>query len=122
MTDSEPNDALHTTPRLQLTGDIDDVVHYVAIHNNISFINSVCVKNPTEEEIDDVEIAISLSGGFAEDFWLHIDRLRPGEERFLRNLDVILNAEKLLNLTERVICTLKIEALQKERILANDVR
>lgn len=124
MADSEPKDAFPRTTSIQLTYDIDDFVYYAAVHNNLPFVNNVCVRNISGEDIDDLDLVLSLSDGFSNEARLHLDKLRPGEEHVCqdKDIEIILNASKLLNLTERVACQLKIQAFQGTRLLACETK
>ncbi len=93
---------------LELTCDIDDVLTYAIIHNGVHIVRDICVKNISEEDFQYLTVRICSSNQLVENFDIGIDKIKPGEEVHLKNLDVSINAEYLASLTERSSCQISI--------------
>lgn len=89
---------------LRLTCDMDDMLTYATVHNGTHIVRDICVKNISESDLDDLMLRISSGSGIIENFELGIEKIKPGEELHFKNLDVIVNAEYLASLTERILC------------------
>ena len=93
---------------LQLTSNIDDVLNFAIIHNGAHIVRDICVKNVSEIDLEHLMIRISTGNGLTEDYKLGIEKIKPGEELHFRNLDVQVNADYLVSLTERCTCQLTV--------------
>ncbi|MGN0135816.1 DUF4011 domain-containing protein [Anaerotignum sp.] len=104
--------------RLQLSCEIDDVLTYAIVHNGVHIVRDVCIKNISEADLDDFIVRISASNGLTENFEFAVEKIKPGEERHFKNLDVPINAEYLASLTERSSCQLTVGVYFAETQLA----
>ena len=92
---------------LELTCEIDDVLTYAIVHNGAHIVRDVCVKNVSEADIDNLVIKIESNNDLAEVFKLGIQKIKPGEELHFKNLDLEINADYIVSLTERSSCKIK---------------
>ena len=95
--------------KLQLACDMDDMLTYAAVHNGTHIVRNICVKNISESDQDHLMLRISSANHLIENFELGIEKIKPGEELHLKNLDVIVNTEYLVSLTERSTCQITAE-------------
>lgn len=65
-------------------------------------------------------IRISTGNGLTEDYKLGIEKIKPGEELHFRNLDVQVNADYLVSLTERCTCQLTVGIYSGESLLVSE--
>lgn len=84
--------------RLQLTCDMDDVLAYATVHNGAHIVRDVCVKNLSESDLDNLMLRISSRNNLIENLELGIEKIKPGEERHFKYLNVIINVEYLRRL------------------------
>ena len=105
---------------LQLTSNIDDVLNFAIIHNGAHIVRDICVKNVSEIDLEHLMIRISTGNGLTEDYKLGIEKIKPGEELHFRNLDVQVNADYLVSLTERCTCQLTVGIYSGESLLVSE--
>lgn len=105
---------------VQLLCDMDDVLTYATIHNGAQIVRDICVKNISESDLDNLLIRISSSNHLIENFELGIDKIKPGEERHFKNLNVLINAEYLVSLTERNTCQATVGIYAEENLLISE--
>lgn len=93
---------------LQISCEIDDVLTYAAIHNGARIVRDICLKNTSGADLDQLAVEVSSENGLTEKLVFGIDKMKPEEERHFKKLDVMVNADYLASLTERVICQMTI--------------
>lgn len=106
-----------TISALQLSCDVDDVLNYAIVHNGVHIIRDICLKNESEEEFQDLTVQFHSDNEFIKKGGVGVDRIRPGEEIHLKNLDVQINAGYLASLTEKSFCQICVEVRQNEELL-----
>lgn len=107
---------------LQLTCDIDDVLTYAIVHNGVHIVRDICIKNISEADLDNLMVRISSGNELIMDFEQGIEKIKPGEEFHLKNLNVSINAGYLASLTERSSCQLTVGIYSKEdRLLSETI-
>lgn len=107
---------------LHLTCDIDDVLTYAIVHNGVHIVRDICIKNISEADLDDLMVRISSGNELIIDFEQGIEKIKPGEELHLKNLNVSINAGYLASLTERSSCQLTVGIYSKEdRLLSETI-
>lgn len=106
--------------RLSLTCEIDDVLTYAIVHNGARTVRDICLKNTSDSDLDHLMLRISSDYGLIKNFETAIEKIKPGEELHLKKLDVLVNVEYLVSLTERIICQLTAEVCQGNEILASE--
>ena len=106
-----------TISALQLSCDVDDVLNYAIVHNGVHIIRDICLKNESEEEFQDLTVQFHSDNELIKKGGVGVDRIRPGEEIHLKNLDVQINAGYLASLTEKSFCQICVEVRQNEELL-----
>lgn len=108
-----------TTNVLQLSCEIDDVLTYAIVHNGAHIVRDVCVKNVSETDLDNLVVEITANNGLAEKFKFGIENIKPDEERHFKKLNLLINADYLASLTERIVCQLTVTIYSKETELVS---
>lgn len=90
-----------------MTIEADDVITYAIQQNGGRIVRDICLKNTTEEDIDDLLIRIDSDTDLIQMFELEIQKLRAGEELHLKEkeIKIKINGDYLASLTERISCT-----------------
>lgn len=107
---------------IELACDIDDVLTYALIHNDVNIVREVCLKNISEVDIEHIIFKIESNNSLIENFELNIDKIKSGEILYLKNLKIRVNADYLVSLTERITCNLKIKVCKDEIELASETK
>lgn len=92
---------------IEMTIEADDVITYAIQQNGGRIVRDICLKNTTEEDIDDLLIRIDSDTDLIQMFELEIQKLRAGEELHLKEkeIKIKINGDYLASLTERISCT-----------------
>ena len=92
---------------IEMTIEADDVITYAIQQNGGRIVRDICLKNTTEEDIDDLLIRIDSDTDLIQMFELEIQKLRAGEELHLKEKEIKtkINGDYLASLTERISCT-----------------
>ena len=109
---------------IEMTIEADDVITYAIQQNGGRIVRDICLKNTTEEDIDDLLIRIDSDTDLIQMFELEIQKLRAGEELHLKEkeIKIKINGDYLASLTERISCTNRWEYPKVCVNLQTDVR
>lgn len=102
---------------ISLTYDIDDVLNYAIVHNGTHIIRDISVKNNSEDDLDQLTLKITSDDGLIRTFELGIEKIKPEEELHFKKLDISVDVEQLISLTEKRLCQLTISIYQQENQL-----
>ena len=105
---------------LQLLCDIDDVLTYATVHNGAHIVRDICVKNISESDMDNLMLRVCSDNNLTENFEQGIEKIKPGEELHIKNLNVLINAGYLASLTERSTCQLTVGIYFEENLLISE--
>ena len=83
-----------------VTFDLPKSINYAMQQNYIPVIRSLVVTNTGEEELCDLELTVSFTPSFAQDFTVRLDKLLPGVPTEISPVKIILSPELLFSLTE----------------------
>jgi hypothetical protein len=108
--------------RVELSFEVDDVLTYAIQHNGAHVVRDVCVKNVSENDIDNLVVRIDSNNEMLELFEFGIQKIKPDEELHFKKLKVEINGDYLATLTERSICKIKVNVYYEEEILASDTK
>lgn len=73
---------------IEMTIEADDVITYAIQQNGGRIVRDICLKNTTEEDIDDLLIRIDSDTDLIQMFELEIQKLRAGEELHLKEKEI----------------------------------
>ena len=82
------------------TFDLLKSINYAMQQNYIPVIRNLVVTNTGETELSDLELTVSFTPAFAQDFNVRIDKLLPGVPTEISPVKIILSPELLFSLTE----------------------
>ena len=86
--------------RAAVTFDLLKSINYAMQQNYIPVIRNLIVTNTGEDELSDLELNISFTPAFAQDFTVRLDKLLPGVPTEIAPVKIILSPELLFSLTE----------------------
>jgi len=107
---------------LELSCEIDDVLTYAIVHNGSPFVRDVCIKNISDEDIDNLIIRIESNNSLVTPFRLGVEKIKPEEELHFKNLKVSVDADYIASLTERSSCQLKVKVCIGDDVLVSDLK
>ncbi|MBR5479103.1 MAG: DUF3320 domain-containing protein, partial [Clostridia bacterium] len=93
-------------------------INYAMQQNRFKVIQSVKLTNTTNSDINDVDLCITSSPEFSLPFSLHIDRLPANKTITISHPKLILSAEFLAGLTEKLTGFLRIEVKSEKGVIA----
>ncbi len=94
------------------------VINYALQQNKIDFVQSVKIKNETEQELEKVELRICGESDLVTPFVRMIDRI-PAENTFeIKALPVVISGQYLAGLTEKVTEKLTISLYKEGELLS----
>lgn len=108
--------------RVELSCEIDDVLTYAIQHNGAYLIRDICVKNISENDIDNLVVRIDSNNELVELFEFGIQKIKPDEELHFKKLKIGINADFLASLTERSISKLKIKVSLEDEVLVSGIK
>lgn len=92
---------------LELSIESDEVVNYAIQQQGIPIIDDICIKNTTDQDMEDLMLSIDSDTGLIDEFELGIQSVRAGEELHVKNLKIKINGDYLASLTERITCSIR---------------
>lgn len=104
---------------VKITAEITRVVNFALQQNLLPVIRSISISNESEISWEDVILSITCEPEFAEPFE-KVVCLPAGESVTLREFRLILKAEFLAQLTERIEGTLRIALRSEDKLLAEE--
>lgn len=97
------------------------VVNFSMQQNHVSIIREIAVKNTGEENLENLEIAVSFDPAMAEVAPLHIESLAADATVQFADVPVHILTTYLADLTERIDGLIKIEVRSADRVLVSKV-
>lgn len=108
--------------QVRLDISIVPVVNYALQQNKLPIIQSLSIINNSDGEIRDIELRITASPEFALPFITSISYIPANSTYEVKNVSLILNAEYLVGLTEKITGNLHFSLLYNEKPLyAEDI-
>ena len=92
-------------------------VSYAMQHSGVSLIGSITIQNRSDRALEHLDLEISASPSFALPFSRHIDLVPAGQTVTLARPKVLLDAEFLSSLTEKVTGVLTLRLRDREETL-----
>ena len=110
------------TAAITLDVQLTPVVNYAQQQNGLPLARRVAVSNDGDADLEDLEVRLFAAEDFVEPARFGVARLPAGETAEIGDLKLTLRAERLAQLTERVVTTLTAEVWRGERRLASVVK
>lgn len=93
---------------------------YARMQNGIPAVRSVLVKNPSQDTLRNLKLAVSFDPAFSQGFETVINEIAPKGKFLLDHVKVLPSASFLANLTERIQGTMTLTCEQDEAVLARE--
>lgn len=107
---------------IALTIEVDEVVNYAIQQLGINIVNDVCIKNTTNDDLDNLSLQIDSDVKLVEKLVIGVQKLRAGEELHFRDIKVKINGDFLASLTERITCNLCFCVFLEDEVLASEAK
>ncbi len=98
------------------------VINYAMQHNGVDAIQSITIENLTDRNIENADIHITSLPGFVLPFSRHVDLLPAKKTVTITRPKLILNADYLAGVTERVTGSLHMEVSAETALASVDVQ
>ena len=118
LTDEETDGVGDASIRMDVA--VLPVINYAMQQNGAVAIQSITIENNTDSIIEDVEISITSTPGFAIPFSRHVDHLPANKTITITRPNLILNANYLAGMTEKVSGVLHVSLKSGENELFAD--
>lgn len=99
---SAPESDYLTAEQLQMEVSVLPAVNFALQQNRVPVVQSVTVRNPSQQDLEDVELRISSNLEVFLPCSRHLERIPAGESCVLKDLKVLLDAQCLAGLTEKM--------------------
>ncbi len=106
--------------RVSLQCSVLNVVNYVLQQNRIPVIQSLCIHNPTDTALENLELTIAASPDFALPIQKLIDYVPAQTNYEVKDIRLALNGEFLAGLTEKLTGILTFTLEQEDTILCTE--
>lgn len=103
---------------IEMLVDLNDVITYALYHNGMRIIRSIDLKNNSDEDKENLILRTYSDNQLIIPFEQGIQMIKINEEIKLTDLKVLMNGDYLALLTERTKCTLTVELVQNDVIIA----
>lgn len=106
--------------RVAFSVECEDVITYAIQQHGVKIVRDVCIKNVTDTDISNLVLKVSSDSALLYEYEEGIQELCAGEEIHLRNLNVGVNADYLVSLTERISCNICFDIYIDGEIIVSD--
>ena len=107
---------------ISFSGNITAQINFAMQQNRVPVFRNMAMTNRSDQIIENVRLRIRTEPGFTYPFESAPADLRPGVLTEISPVDVVINAEYLLSLTEKLSAAVILEAVQGEEVIASEVR
>lgn len=97
-------------------------INFAMQQNYVPIFRNIVLTNNSDEEMKNVRVRISFEPGFAKNFESVPVDLRPAQPVEISPINIIILSEYLFSLTEKLVGSVTIEALQGEELIASESR
>ncbi|MBQ8960910.1 MAG: DUF4011 domain-containing protein [Ruminococcus sp.] len=108
--------------RITFGGTMTAQINFAMQQNYVPVFRSLTMTNTTEEELRSVSLRISFESEFAAVFESSPVDLAPGRPVEISPVKIVLSADYLFSLTEKLVGSVTIQAVQGEEVIASEVR
>ena len=108
--------------KITFGGNMSAKINFAMQQNYVPIFRSVVMTNNTEQELKNVKLRISFEPEFAKVFEAVPVDLRPSEPVEISPLNIILLSDYLFSLTEKLVGSVTIQALQDDEVIAEESR
>ncbi len=108
--------------KVTFSGNMTAQINFAMQQNYVPVFRNIVMSNNTKDELKNVRLRISFEPEFAKTFESVPFDLRPGEPVEVSPVNIILLSEQLFSLTEKLVGSVTIEAIQGEEVIAEECR
>ena len=108
--------------KVTFSGNMTARINFAMQQNYVPVFRNIVMTNNTDEELKSVQLRISFEPEFAKPFESVPVDLRPGEPVEIAPINIILLSEYLFSLTEKLVGSVTIEALQDGEVIGSETR
>lgn len=101
---------------------IDEYLTYALIHNGDSIVREISLKNNYEENLENVVLKVESNNSLIKTFERTIQSIGAGDKISLNDININVNVDGLVGLTERMVCSLNIKVCKDGQELAVDTK
>lgn len=125
MTTSELHPEVHTEQetgeaRVSLSFSVLPVLNYALQQNRIPMVQTLCIVNPSSEPLQDLDLCISASPEMCLPLQKHIDHVPAGSTYEIKDARLMLNAEFLAGVSEKITGLLTLRLLKEDTELCRE--
>ncbi len=102
-------------------GSMNKQINFAMQQNYIPVFRSITLTNNTGEDISGVRLRVSFEPEFAKPFESGLIDLAPGRPVEISPVEIVINAEYLFSLTEKMVGSVTVEALRDGEVIASQV-
>lgn len=113
-------EAIGVNDEVVLEVEANDILNYALLQNGLRIIRDVCIKNVSENDIDNMMLRIESDIELILPFEQGIQKIQAGEELHLHDLKVMIKGDYLASLTERVVCNLQVKIYKNEEVIKSE--
>ncbi len=103
--------------KINVSGQINSYVNFAMQQNYVPVIRSVTVHNESEETLENLELKISFEPAFAKEYNYRIPAVAAGGSVEISPVKIIMSAEYLFSLTEKIVGNICIEVYSEDERL-----
>ena len=107
---------------ITIGGTMTAQINFAMQQNYVPVFRGLTLTNVSDEELKNVRVRITFEPEFAKTFETVPADLRPGQPVEFSPVNIVMLSEYLFGLTEKLLGSVTIEAVQGETVLASEVR
>lgn len=99
-------------------GTISKQISFALQQNYVPIFRDITLTNNTDSEICGVKLRITFEPAFAASFTADVGDISPGRSAAVSTVNIVLSAEYLFGLTEKLVGNVTFEALSGDKVIA----
>lgn len=107
---------------VSFSGNMTARINFAMQQNYVPIFRNAVLTNNSEDILENVRLRISFEPEFANTFESAPVTLRPSQPVEISPVNIVLVSEYLFSLTEKLVGSVKIEAVRGDEVLSSDVR
>ena len=108
--------------KITFSGNMTAQINFAMQQNYVPVFRNIVMTNNTDEDLTSVKLRIRFEPEFAKTFESVPVDLKPSQPVETAPINIILNADYLFSLTEKLVGSVTIEALQGDEVIAEETR
>lgn len=117
---SEAETAYLTAEQLHMDASILPVVNFALQQNHVPVVQSITINNPSDHPLENVELRITANPALCLPYSKHLEVIPAKNDYVVRDISLILDADYLASLTEKVTGMLNISLATEGTLLCEE--